>query len=309
MAVLSLTDGGTALGTLLGAVLMGTHLAAMNVASAGPLVCAWAVQRGGEGALRLARRVAAGSLGALALGSALGGGLLLEAREGLRAALARFPASAYWFAGAELVFSAACLAGLLLLMRGGRRRPVWVRLVALASVTNLLYHFPPLMAIIGKLAGDARWAADAMIERRALLRLAARPEVLALWLHFVLASITGAAVFALWPARGEAPNGPDDDRVMSRLAGAALAASLLQLPVGAWVLLASRARTQEALLGDDATATACFALGVLLAVGLLQSLAAVTFGDAAPATRRRVGWLFLAVAVMMSATLTASRAG
>ena len=224
-------------------VLLGVHLLAVNLAGAGPLVAAWLVtgsgERGADRALRLMRQ----SLAALVLGAALGTIMLVVGTGTMRSALARFPASTYWFAASELVFSAACMATM---AAGGialRRRGIaW--LLALASATNLLYHFPPLMAVIGKLASDPRWSAQSVITHRTLLALAIRPEVLALWIHFALASVAVAAIAALWPSRGatveseepEVQTNADaaDDR---RLAKLALAATALQLPVGVWVLV------------------------------------------------------------------------
>ncbi len=289
-------------------LVLAVHLLAVNIASAGPLVAAW-LAGGGEGPRgTLAQRLARQSLAALALGVVLGCGLLAAPNAGLRAALARFPATAYWFAGAELAFSAGCMAALLWALGAGgrRRRLVLAWGLALASTSNLLYHFPPLMAVIGKLAADPRWTTAEQIPRVDLVRLSARPEVLALWVHFTLASLAAAAIIAMWPKRGEA-EASESNGVFRRLAGVALAASLVQLPVGLWLLLTSGDAERNAMLGETVAASASLLAGVAAALGLLQSLAAVTMGDAAPAMRRRSGVLLAIVAVLMTATLTTSR--
>lgn len=298
--------------TLLSITSLAAHLLAMNVAAAGPLACVWLMGLN-AGHSEWARRVARLSIAALLVGGLLGGLLLVSPSEGMRAALARFSRDTYWFAAAELVFSLGCLASLLRLTRGPRRRPVIAWLVALATATNLLYHFPPLMAAIGKLAVEPRWASEAIITHRVLLRLAARPEVLSLWLHFILASLAGAAIFAFCMAGGtrthDGSHDPSqDDAAVHRLGAAALIATLLQLPVGAWVLLASRGQAQDAVMGQNWPATSSFALGVMLAIGLTQTLATITGGDTRPATRGRAAGLFIAVALLMTATLTLSRA-
>src|SRR5690348_15437562 len=116
-------------------LILATHLLAMNIASAGPLVALWLV-RGprGENADRrqLGLRLARLSLLALIVGGLLGGWAVMASGEGLRAAIHRFPASAYWFGLSELIFSAICIAGL---ARGVERRwPFWASvLLALAS--------------------------------------------------------------------------------------------------------------------------------------------------------------------------------
>ena len=294
------------MGLTLVVLLLAVHLLAMNVAAAGPLVAA-GLSRGGELPNNLlARRVARQALVGLAIGAVLGGGLLVPPNEGLRAALARFPASAYWFAGAELVFSAACMVGVLWAVGAPRPRRALAWGLALATASNLLYHFPPLMAVIGKLAANPRWATAEQIPRAELLRLFARPEILALWAHFVLASFAAAAIAALWPARGESAEA-GATKPWTRLAAVALVASLLQLPVGLWLLLASGDAERNAMLGDGLVASGCLVAGVVTALGLLQSLAVVTMGDVAPAIRRRCVVMLVIVATLMTATLATSR--
>jgi hypothetical protein len=186
----------------------------------------------------------------------------------------------------------------------------WV--LALASATNLLYHFPPLMAVVGQLAGDSRWTAEAVINHRDQMELARRPEILALWIHFTLASIAVAAIFALWPAKlrgaAAATSSADDGMGLRGLAGIALAASALQLPVGGWVLATSSVATRDSLLGNDPAASACFLGGIVAALALLQALAAIAMGDLTASLRRRAAWLLVVIAVLMSATLSLGRA-
>jgi hypothetical protein len=298
------------MGELFGILLLSAHLLAMNLASAGPLVAAWLMGRRGEsGSLALARRLLRWSLAALVVGGALGGAMLLTPSDGLRAALARFPASTYWFAGAELAFSGACLVAMLVAERWLSGRPVMAWLVALVCASNLLYHFPPLMAVIGQLSADRQWTSDELILRPALLRLATRPEILAMWLHFALASIAASAVVGMWPVSqaDRIDDSTPSDRLVRQLAAIALVTSLLQVPVGVWVLVSSRADARDAVLGSDFASSASFLGGVVAALALLQGLASVAMGDTAPATRRRTVGLLMAVALLMSATLTISR--
>jgi hypothetical protein len=303
--------------TLAAVVLLGLHLLAVNVASAGPLAAAWLAGRG-EPARVNAQRMARWSLAALLAGGLLGAPLLLAPSHGLRSALARFPASTYWFAGTELLFSAVCVTLLINVLRSAHR-PILTWGLALASATNLLYHFPPLMAVIGRLAGDARWASAATIDRRTLLGLAARPEIVALWVHFVLASIAAAAVVAMWPPRSDEAvvndgvNGSEDKplsnkRALRGLATIALTASALQAPVGAWLLVATSAQARDAIMGGDAATSACFVGALVAALALLQTLAAIAMGDQTFALRRRATWLLVIVAGLMAGTLSLSRA-
>lgn len=293
-------------------LLLATHLLAMNVASVAPVAGAWLRTRRDGDPLRRAA-AATGvfklSLAALGCGAAVGGLLLVAPSAGMRAALARFPADAYWFAGAEILFSAACLYGCVKLRQW--RRVTWL-LVFLTS-TNLLYHFPPLMAVLGELAADPNWATDEVIDRDALLSLWKRPAVLSLWLHFVLASVAVGCVAALayWRWR-VTPASSDEERasdglISRRLAAWALGATLLQIPVGIWLLLASDEAAQQSMMGDNWIATASLALGVWVALGVMQSLAAMAWGDMEPRQLGRACVLLVVTVVLMSATLKTSR--
>jgi hypothetical protein len=143
-----------------------------------------------------------------------------------------------------------------------------------------------------------------------------RPDILSLWIHFGLASLAVAAIAAMalvaLPSSTDAgdadPRIDGRQRLVSRLAGIALAASALQLPVGGWLLAASEVRMRDALLGGDLHATGSFLAGVLATMALLQSLAAVMMGDATATMQRRTIWLTLIVIVLMSATLSLGRA-
>lgn len=290
---------------VLGIVTLAIHLLAVNIAAAGPLVAAWLASRGGAEMIA-ARRTVRQSLAGLAVGAMLGGGLWLTASERMQAALSRFPASTYWFAAMEIAFSVACVGGMWLVLRADRARPWLAWTLALASASNLLYHFPPLMTVIGKLANDPLWASERVIDREALMHLAMRPEVLAFWLHFTLASIAAAAIISAAVAPREATE-PEHQGMFRRLAGAALAATLAQLPVGVWLLVAGGNAERDAMLGEQLLASVAFMGGVIAALALAYTLAMIALGDAAPNMRRRSGWLLVAVAVLMSATMTASR--
>jgi hypothetical protein len=293
-------------------LLLAVHLLAMNVASAGPLAGAWLrrlsrraddansglLERGAQATFRW-------SLLGLAIGAITGGAMLLAPSEGMRAALRRFPADAYWFAGAEVLFSAACTFGCCKLSR----RPKLTWLLAIVAATNLLYHFPPLMAVLGELAADPHWAEDEVLHRKALLSLWIRPEVLSLWAHFALASIAVGFTSALAVCHRAVRNETEkiDDRTTRRLAGCALGATALQIPVGIWLLLASDEASQQAMMGESWVATIGLAGGVWAALGVMQSLAAIAWGGSDRRQVNRACVLLAITVALMSFTLRASR--
>jgi hypothetical protein len=299
-------------------LLLAIHLLAMNVASAGPLAGAWLRGRGGRsggggGDWREcgARRTFAWSLAALTIGAIVGGAMLLAPSEGMHAALARFPQNAYWYAGAEILFSAACILGCWKLTRW----PKLTWLLAIATATNLLYHFPPLMAVLGELAADANWTNDAMLDRATLKRLWLRPEILSLWAHFVLAAIAIGFTAALAACDRPFGEGAEESKhaahgdivTARRLAGTALAATVLQIPVGIWLLLASDDAAQQSMMGGSWLATIGLAGGVWVALGVMQSLAAIAWDGTDRRQLYRACVLLALTVLLMSMTLRSSR--
>ncbi len=292
--------------------LLALHLLAMNIASAGPLVGAWLGrrERAGSGVnQRLGLRLIQRSMAGLAVGALSGGVILMLPHEGMRAALSRFPSDAYWYAGAELVFSAACMAGALWLMRGDR--PAGGAAIGLATVTatNLLYHFPPLMAVLGELAADSNWSTAETIDRQTLLELWKRPEIIFLWAHFAVASFAVAAIAAVWPTSALAADAEGEaelDKSIRRLGVVGLSATIVQLPIGVCLLATDSAAARDAMLGQNLLASLAFAASLLTAFALMQALGAMAWGEG-PRAVRRTGWLLIAVVVLMAATLRTSR--
>lgn len=293
-------------------LLLALHLLAMNVASAGPLAGAWLRQRGRRSGDDAVNGLASGaatvfrwSLTALAAGALVGGVMLLAPSDGMRAALARFPADAYWFAGAEILFSAACIVGCL----KASRRPWLTWFLAVVAAANLLYHFPPLMIVLGELAADPGWASDDALDRKALLSHWIRPEVVSLWVHFVLASFAVGSVAAILACHraAERCSSPLDQGSARALAAAALGVTLLQIPVGIWLLLVSDDAAQQSMMGGSWAATIGLAGGVWVALGVIQSLATIAWGGPDPQQTKRAGMLLALVVLLMSLTLRASR--
>ena len=299
----------------LSVVLLTLHLLAMNLASAGPLVCL--CLRGPRGASaeiadQLGRWLAWLSVGALVLGMLLGGALLyVPPNAALWEALGRFPTRAYWHAGLELAFSLACLlayAGTWRLL--DRRR--WLHAaLALMAASNLLYHFPPLMAVLGKLAVNPSWTITPVIDRPALLKLLARDDVSSLSIHFALSSLAVAGVTALvlLARRGESVWEDAAVRRTARVtAGIALVATILQLPVGLWVLSTMSRVSRGALMGASPLASLQFLASLVLTLLLAGRLLAVALGEARRVEVRRAGWLILCIVLLMTASMRSSRA-
>ena len=300
---------------LLIVVLLTAHLLTMNLASAGPLVCLWLHGRRGVGAElanRLGRSLAWLSVAAMVAGMLIGGLLLLSpSSEPLWEALLRFPAQTYWHLGLELLFSLTCLLAYAGTWRLFGQHRCLHAMFALMSASNLMYHFPPLMAILGEMAVNPSWTAVPVIDRPVLLELMARDDVISLSVHFALASLAVAGVTALWllARRGEQVLDNADTRRVARVtAGIALASTILQLPVGMWILATMSHVSRGAIMGGNQLASLLFLAGVLLAMLLIGQLLAVVSGEVRLREIRRAGWLLLLATLLMTATMRFSRA-
>lgn len=278
----------------------------MNVAAGGPILCVWLEWRGDA----LARRVAAflGRHGLLAL---VVGGVLGLAIGWLKWSPAyrdlwTGPLSykLHWGA-AELVFSLVLALVYWLLVRGKGGNSIGSRIgrgsIALLHGTNLLYHFPPLFAVAGKLYETEQTAGETI--RGAQFRhLAWSGEAPALTIHVVLASVAVAGVMLLglalhWMRHDEPP--ADISKVAVWGSRWALGASLVQLPVGLWTLTVLPADSQSGLMGNQLLGTTLFIAAMLAVFWLLRELASVALGETTrPAMIRTMSAMLVVVGLM-----------
>jgi hypothetical protein len=301
-------------------ILLALHLVAVNLASAGPLVCVWLHTRGRRGdvpADQTGRRLANLSLASLIVGACLGGLLVglawWEQHTGYWEAASRFPPRAYEFAAVEFMFSLVCLWIYARTWDRWRSRPWLHGLLAVMSATNLLYHFPPLMIVLGELSAHPHIAADTIITHEVFRHLMLRPDVLSHVAHFTVASVAvagwtlmGLAYKSREPrVKGQQPEsvGTDFDGLISAGAWIALVASLAQLAVGLWVLIEMPITTRNLLLGSNWLGTGLFFVAIVATFGLLHMLATVALGDTSDAAVRRSILLLLVIVLLMVGVL------
>jgi hypothetical protein len=300
------------------------HLIAVNVAAAGPLYCVaveWrASRRGEQAAQQAARRLAVWSLIGFVLGMIIGGGLLGILWHNDRAywsAVGRVPVHRWWFFGGEVVFYFACMIPYVLLWDrhvaasprdavaslGEPRGRWWHRLLAVLAATNLLYHFPPLFTMLSLMTSRPELSGEAL-DRTLYVELFTDPETLArVAHHWLSATATTGVGLMLLATRPRAAGG----RTAVFAARVALAATVVQLPVGLWLLLVSPSGTQSQLLGGDALGTALFVGAILAAVVLLQQLLTAALGDDSRKTAVKSALLLLVVLLLMSGALHRTR--
>ena len=290
-------------------VLLALHLVCMNVVAAGPLVAAWLDRKASYGdkeSQSAIRRLMALCCVLIPVGAVLGLGMgWLYWSDAYHEIVSRFGYRIRWGI-IEFAFSAA----LIVLYTGW----IWVRpragtgawsvrtLLAVATSTNLLYHFPPLFSLMASAAaGDLSLEQD--VDSATFRRLLMHGEVLALSTHFAIASfaVTGVALALLASGRWNAL--ATNARIAVWGARMALVSTLCQLPAGIWLLMRIPASEQRRLLGGDIVAATLFVSALMGTFWLLHQLAAVAFGDTSRGTIRRATMALFLVVLLMTGTL------
>jgi hypothetical protein len=296
-------------------ILVAAHLLAVNLAGAGPLVAAWIDWRGarcGEAeAATAARTLMFWSIGAAVFGMCVGGAALAvfvyrpphTHQRYWRSAELEITETRWWFLGAEIAFYYVCTIAAAVIWRRADRR-VWVRrILAIAAGTNLLYHFPALftiLAIMFERRDHRGWPLDRQLYWYFLLQA----ETIARILHVWMSSLAVAGLSLCWiGARPSAADPAASRRVAVNGAWISLAATLLQIPIGVWLLtVLPEDRTQRIL-----SSAPIFWPAIFVALLLMHQLAMLSIGDL---SRRRISTatlLLMIVVLLMTATLYSSR--
>jgi hypothetical protein len=293
------------------AALLSAHLLLVGLAMAGPLACVWLewreARRGDVLAGRLGLALARASSWALTLGIGLGFVLLAAwwpIDEGRYiTALVGVPHSRLWFGGAELLFYFACMGAYTGLWSRWRKYRWAHAALAMAAATNLLLHFPALFIIVSLLNSRPELMGRALAASE-YRRLLVDGEVLSKVVHVWLSAAVVAGAVVVWLAlrRGRDAAADDGRRLARGGALLALAAGLMQLPVGFWVTMSLPESARAPLLGGDALATILFVLGLLAALALVHHLAALALGDLRGTSVRRAVALLCALVVLMVGT-------
>jgi hypothetical protein len=293
-------------------ILVAVHLVAVNLAGAGPLVAMWMEWRGTRRnrpeLWDVAHTLAKCSLAAAGVGVALG--LLALAaittpdaaggHTDYTSALKQVTPDRWWFTGAEVVFYLVCMTAYVVLLR----RPQlwrWVhRTLAIAAGTNLLYHFPALFTILAIV--PTRLALIGVPLERSLYRqLLVDPETLARVAHVWLA--TG------WIGWRQAQQAAGDSVVSAATSGGRLAliTTMLQIPVGVWVLMTLPQAQQDRLLGGDPLCSALLGISILASLALMHQLAMLALGDNSRSRLITPTALMGGVILLMTAALQCAR--
>jgi len=306
--------------SLISVLLLAVHFVAVDLTMAGPLVCVWLAWREARRddplAGRLNRELAWASLWGLVVGIGVGClelvRLWLTADHDFWRAVAAVPAGRLWFSLAELVFFAVCMAAYVWLGRRPKRRPRLAATLAILAALDLMAHFPPLFTMLNLLA-DRPGLAGVRLESPLYRSLLVDPEVAAMTLHVYLAAVAVTATLVMSRATRLVGQAAADAQpaglpaVVVGSARAALAATLLQIPLGIAVLLSVPSQLRDAILGEDLWAAVPFGGGILATLALLHTLAAVALGDRDRRQVHRAVILMLATVFLMTAALSRIR--
>lgn len=300
-------------------VAFAVHLLCVNVAAVAPLYALWlevrAKRRGDLVAAALSRRVGLFGVGSLLVGIALGlaaWALLGSGGHGrFSVVLARMPVERwYWISGELAFYALGMLAYGLMWQRMSCCRIVH-RLLAVFCATNLLYHFPPLFVVVSEVSTRPELR-DEIITPALIRSQLLDGETLSRTVHHWLAAVSAGGLLVAWFAVRAKDStahtvGEAQKRIAAAAGRAALVATLMQLPVGVWVLVQLRPLARDSLLGEDIWGTLLFAGSLFTALGMLHQLATIAMGHTTKPRVNRAAITLLAITVLMSATLHRSR--
>ena len=287
--------------------LLAGHLICMNIAAAGPwlcIVCEWQEARGNRAAGNAGRHLALLACALLVAGIAPGlvlGWMLWD--HGLAETLTRVP-SRLTFALWELLFSALLMLGHVIWWR---RTPVPTRrmrrlrcLLPFLAGGNSLYHFPLLLVIIAQASRGQLHHTDALDPHfRELLVEGAVASRIG---HFVLAAFAASGLAYAWCGLRCQPDAGADQLVTTggRLA---FVATLLQIPVGIWVLVELPYHSWARLMGGDLAGSLFLWLSLLASFWLLHKLTALAMRDTSRKTLHAALWAMAIVIFLMTGAL------
>ncbi|MCC7086193.1 MAG: hypothetical protein IT427_14415 [Pirellulales bacterium] len=300
-------------------LVVAAHFLAVNLAAAGPIVSPlveWHGTRRGQLALvAAALRLAQWSIVAAGIGFGLG--LLAMAAVTIwhpdgdatyLTAVKQVTPSRWWFTAGEVGFYFVCMGAYVVLWPRLERFRLAHRFIALAAGMNLLYHFPALFTMISILI-ERPALHGRVLDRRLYLQLLFDSETLARVTHVWLASLAAAGLALAWIAErlGRQSRVENVLSVVTLGGRIALAATLLQVPVGVWVLVTLPESQQQRVMGGDLACSALFGASVIAALALMQQLAMLSLGDATKKRIRSTALLMAVVVFLMTATLQLAR--
>lgn len=297
-------------------LVLSLHLLCVNVAMAAPLICLWCEWREARGnrlAGELGRFLAKSAAMLFCAGMLIGllVGVLVWSEK--YAAVLSYLESKVLFGIAELGFSLLLMA---IYIPWWKRFPTCSKghravraLLPLLAGTNLMYHFPLLFVIISNLS-QLKSVPKQPLDAAGFRELMASGEVIARVIHFWLASVAVTGGLIVWRAwRTLRDDNSDRCAASTAVWGGRIAAlpTILQLPIGIWLVLELPKSVQNGFMGGSVVATALFGVSLVAALWLMHQWTAVAFGDIKPRTLVVAMVSMVVVVVLMTGTLRAAK--
>lgn len=181
------------------------------------------------------------------------------------------------------------------------------RFVAIFAVTNLLYHFPPLLTVMVDAMNSNEAVPAEPITSAEFRGLIFQTPVLAKTLHFGFASLAIVGAWLMGHASADTTiiEQTEEGEVAfvagpPRLGGLlATIAIVMQLLVGLWLVVLAPATEQAAIMGKDSVAVVCLFGGVLLSLVALNQSAAIAMGEGKLWQARMASAMISATVVLM----------
>lgn len=288
--------------------LLAIHLLAVQVAGAAPIVCCLLpkgqnLPHSDQAGRRLAKHAAVGLIVGVAIGLLLGWLAMQIHQRDYFPVLSRFY-NRVWWGGWELLFSLAILLAVWLpwdYWVATKTRKIVQGLLAIIAATNLLYHFPPLLTVMADNLLNEGLRDTAAIERitSAEFRgLIAQPLVIAKSLHFVFAAVAVSGAWLMLLSPSSRNSGDDPAR---RGALIALAAMVVQMLLGMWIVVQVPPAEQSALIGGDPVASLMLLMSVVFSLGAMNQLGSVAMDATQEMTRSQIR--SAAIGVLVIATI------
>ncbi|MCA9189030.1 MAG: hypothetical protein R3E01_28055 [Pirellulaceae bacterium] len=294
------------------AIFLASHLMCMQLAAMGPLMCIWADVCAARSKLPLAvaarRRLAGACLWSFVLGIGLGFVLagchtMFGDRDYLRGVSAVYGRT--WWGVWELGFYFGCMFAYWWIGRRDRPLRFWGRfghgLLAVMAATNLLYHFPPLMAMISRYSRAAEAIPE--LSREQFRELLFSPLLVAKTAHFAFASLAVASIWLLVVLWGRPAEVSKSTNALDRTPWFAVVAIVGQLLTGIWLVTLLPPGQQRQMMGGNAVGTAALVGGIVMSITLLNQLSNLAFGDAGRRSVAIAASMLVVTIVLMSCVI------
>ncbi|MEM6654772.1 MAG: hypothetical protein AAF596_03130, partial [Planctomycetota bacterium] len=239
------------------------------------------------------------------LGAVSGALLAIFGERNYLATLARVPAADLGFLVAEWLITVGLYGVMAWMARRGLRRPIVFAAIGVFAVTNLAYHFPTIMTMIGVEAASPSADAAAPLDRSAFRERMFTPLMAARTCHFWALTVTIGGVSLAVATQRERLSG--SGRLAMTGAWTILAGLTLQALTGVATLALLPAASIRAMTGGDSIATLGVAAAASIALAAGYQVLPAAIGASNRLHTKRLAILLAAAVLLMTWSTSRSR--